>query len=256
MKAGTETSAARVSWAEVSDSHDRYLRQMNCQVVHASLHTRAGWTREYVLRVGGRAVGHGSAVVGGPWTESATVFEFFVEKASVAEAFRLFEALLVESGATRILAQTNDVLLTALLHARAHEVRCEKLLFADGRTTELPAGDAVFRRVRADDAERMFMHEIEPEGEYVLEYAGEVAATGGVMCHYNPPYGDVFMEVAPKFRRRGLGAYLVQELKRVCRGEGNVPCARCDPSNVASRQTCLRAGFVPVGVVASGRVRF
>jgi GNAT superfamily N-acetyltransferase len=36
--------------------------------------------------------------------------------------------------------------------------------------------------------------------------------------HYNPPYGDVYMEVAEPFRRRGLGAYLVQELKRIVRG--------------------------------------
>lgn len=247
-------SAQQVGWADVRDSHDRYLREMNCQVVHASLHARDGWARHYVLREGERAVGHGALLVEGPWAGTRTVFEFFVAREWRPRALAHFEALLMASDATHVQAQTNDTLLVAMLHTWVREVSSEKLLFGDGGAMQLPGNGALFRRAEQRDAARLFPHEVEPVGEYVLECAGEIAATGGVMYHYNPPYGDVFMEVAPKFRRRGLGAYLVQELMRVCREAGKVPCARCDPRNVASRRTCCRAGFVPVGAVVSGRI--
>ena len=57
---------------------------------------------------------------------------------------------------------------------------------------------------------------------------------------------------AEPFRRRGLGAYLVQELKRVAYELGSVPAARCSPKNVASRRTLQKAGFVPYAHILNG----
>jgi GNAT superfamily N-acetyltransferase len=62
------------------------------------------------------------------------------------------------------------------------------------------------------------------------------------------------MEVGERFRRRGFGSYLVQELKRVCYENGNVPGARCNQKNIASRKTLQKAGFVPCGQILSGAV--
>ena len=81
-----------------------------------------------------------------------------------------------------------------------------------------------------------------------------VAATGDILFHYNRPYGDIYMSVAETFRRRGLGTYLVQELKRVCYEGGSVPAARCNPKNIASRKTLQKAGFVPCGHILNGAV--
>jgi GNAT superfamily N-acetyltransferase len=81
-----------------------------------------------------------------------------------------------------------------------------------------------------------------------------VAAGGDILFHYNRPYGDIYMKVAEPFRRRGVGTYLVQELKRVCYQGGSVPAARCNPTNIASRQTLQRAGFVPCGHIVKGTV--
>ena len=64
----------------------------------------------------------------------------------------------------------------------------------------------------------------------------------------------LFMERSEPFRRRGLGAFLVQELKRVCYEGGHVSAARCNPRNVASRRTLQRAGFVPCGHILTGAV--
>ena len=82
----------------------------------------------------------------------------------------------------------------------------------------------------------------------------KIAATGGILFHYNRPYGDIYMEVAEPFRKRGLGCYLVQELKRVCYEQGSVPAARCSLTNIASRKTLQKAGFVPCGHLLTGSV--
>jgi GNAT superfamily N-acetyltransferase len=86
----------------------------------------------------------------------------------------------------------------------------------------------------------------------VLEGEGGIAAGGGVLFHYNRPYGDVYMHVLEPFRRRGLGAFLVQELKRACYEGGSLPAARCNPGNLASRKTLQKAGFVPCGHMLVG----
>ena len=82
----------------------------------------------------------------------------------------------------------------------------------------------------------------------------ETIAKGGILFHYNEPYGDVYMEVKEEYRRRGYGAYLVQELKRACRDLGAVPCARCNPANVASRRTLQKAGFIPLAAIITASV--
>jgi GNAT superfamily N-acetyltransferase len=87
-------------------------------------------------------------------------------------------------------------------------------------------------------------------------------ASGAVMInvqtndlfHYNRPYGDIYMDVAESFRRRGVGSFLVQELKRACYEGGNIPAARCNPGNIASRRTLQKSGFVPCGNILNGSV--
>jgi RimJ/RimL family protein N-acetyltransferase len=82
-----------------------------------------------------------------------------------------------------------------------------------------------------------------------------VVATGGFLSHYNPPYGDIYMEVAEPFRRMGFGSYLIQELKRVCCEAGKKPAARCNPDNLASRRALEKAGLLPCGHFLVGEVK-
>jgi GNAT superfamily N-acetyltransferase len=89
-----------------------------------------------------------------------------------------------------------------------------------------------------------------------VEVDGIVAAAGGILFHYNRPFGDLHMEVEEPFRRRGLGSFLVQELKRVCYEGGHVPAARCNPDNIASQRTLQKAGLVPCGHILKGTVTF
>lgn len=225
---------------------------MACQIVHDSIHERRGWTDEYLLFVGDAAVGYGSIAVGGPWKGTPTAYEFYAVPNQRLRLFELFRALLEASGAVSMEVQSNDVLATTMLHTFAGPVTSESVLFHDKVSTSHRPIGATFREPTAKEARDVPGDQLRWYG--VVEVEGMVAASGGILFHYNRPYGDIFMETSEPFRRRGLGAFLVQELKRVCYEGGHVPAARCNPANVASRRTLQRAGFVPCGHILKGPV--
>lgn len=246
--------AQATSLEDILWMRNRYRREMNCQIVHDSLHSREGWAHPYLLSIGGAVVGYGAVAVGGPWKEKHAIFEFYVLPQLRSRVFDLFQALLKMSGAAGIDAQTNDVLLTVMLHTYARGVTPERILFHDEFTTAHAPPNAVFRRATSADAAQMQSHELDAEADWVVEAEGTIAAAGGILHHYNPPYGDLYMKVAEPFRRRGLGAFLVQELKRICYEQGKIPAARCRPANIPSRKTLQKAGFVPCGHILIGSV--
>lgn len=247
-------TAQSASLEEIAPWRDMYRQEMSCQIIHDSLHVRPGWTLEYLLRSGDTPAGYGSVAVSGPWKGKPTVFEFYVMPQFRVKGFDLFNVLLSFSHATAIETQSNDPLLTVMLHTFARNIECESILFHDKlTTTHLPMG-AAFRSVLSEDAARLAQHQLDADAGWVVTVDGAVAAAGGILFHYNRPYGDIYMKVAEPFRRRGIGSFLVQELKRVAYERGNIPAARCNVSNVASRKTLQRAGFVPCGNLLAGRV--
>lgn len=248
------TIAHRVGLQEIQGMRDMYRHEMSCQIIHDSIHARAGWTHEYLLSEGGTRAGYGSVAVAGPWQSDPTVYEFFVLPPHRGRMFDLFIALLKATGAAFIETQSNDPFLTVMLHTFAPTVSSESILFHDKRTTTHVLPDADFRRATPGDAPQIAQHELDSGASWVVAFEGVVAAAGDILFHYNRPYGDIYMKVADPFRRRGVGTYLVQELKRVCYEGGSVPAARCNPKNTASRQTLQRAGFVPCGHILKGTV--
>jgi GNAT superfamily N-acetyltransferase len=231
---------------------DMYRLEMSCQIIHDSIHDRAGWSEEYLLSLNGTPVGYGSVAVGGPWKDQPTAYEFYVVPTQQRRVFDLFRKLLEVTGAVSIEVQSNDTLGTVMLHTFARQVTSESILFHDRLlTSHLPHG-ATFREPTASEAPDIPSQQRKWQG--VVEVEAQVAATGGVLFHYNRPYGDIYMEVAEPFRRRGLGSFLVQELKRVCYEGGHVPAARCNPQNIASQRTLQKAGFVPCGHILKGSV--
>ncbi|MEO7597560.1 MAG: GNAT family protein [Opitutus sp.] len=158
------------------------------------------------------------------------------------------------SQAQFIETQSNSVLLASMLHAYARAVSSVKIIFIDAVTTKLADQGATLRRVSSSIADCERFDARDGSTEWKLALGNDEIGRGGVAFHYNAPYGDVYMEVDEPYRRRGYGAFFVQELKRICRELGGVPTARCSPDNIASRQTCQKAGLVPVGHLLVGAI--
>jgi len=139
------------------------------------------------------------------------------------------------------------------LYQYGQSINSNVILFEDHIVSSLNIGNIIFRKRREDDI--VFEHKSEPVGDYVLELNKEVAATGGFLVHYNMPFADLYMEVQEAYRRKGLGSFLIQELKRECYLTGRVPAARCNIENIASKGTLLNAGFKIAGFMLFGIAR-
>jgi GNAT superfamily N-acetyltransferase len=241
---------ARVLLEEILPLRELYRREMGCQVVHDSLPGR-GFGNLFLIRLDGRVAGYGF-VMGYRGEPRDLVQEFYVLPADRGSALPMFRRLVEATGARRIEAQSNDVLLTLMMYDCARELTSDVVVFHDALTTSLEIPGAVFRVTADEDRERLFVHRVEPVGGWLIEHDGVIVATGGIATQYNPPYGDLFMEVDEPHRRRGYGSYLIQELKRACYEMGRVPAARCDATNTASRATLQKAGFLPCARMLSG----
>jgi GNAT superfamily N-acetyltransferase len=237
---------------EVRPFRELYRKEMNCQIIHDSWHGR-GWTDSYLLRLNDRVVGYG--LVGGIRVDPKDIItEFYVLPDHRARSLPLFRRLIAASHAKTIEVQTNDILLTLMVYDSSSDIKSDVILFHDALTTNLVIPGVTFRRVTEADKEIIFAHTGEPVGDWMIEANGEIAATGGILFHYNVPYGDIYMEVAEPCRRRGYGSYLVQELKRTCYEMGKVPAARCNATNLASRATLQKAGMLPCARMLTGAI--
>ncbi len=253
---------------EIAASREQYARDVNAQLVHWSWLER-GCADAYAF-VDARAddpahgpiVGH--ALVGGAYGDPRdALVEFNLEAHHEGRALSTLRALVRTSGATRVVAQSNDPWMLPVMHDVCESVRARAVLFEESRrrwpldpVAPLPAPlpDALFRPLAVAERSRVFTHTSEPVGDWCVEIDREVVATGGLLTHYNPPYADLYMEVAPTWRQRGIGSFLVSRLLDVARKQEHLPAARCNIANAASRACLTRAGLMPCGHVLEGRI--
>jgi len=245
-------NVAKTGLTEILFLRELFLQENNFQIRYNACHER-GWSDSYIISIDNIAIGYGSVKGKESLTARDTVFEFYIIPSFRKMSPVVFPALLSISGAAFIECQSNDFLLSAMLYEFSQNICSEVVLFADYRVTDIDFPGIVFRQRKNDDI--IFEHKGEPEGEYVLEKDAEVIATGGFMLHYNMPFSDLYMEVNEKFRRKGYGTYLIQELKKASYCKGRVPAARCNIGNKASKATLIKAGLEPCGYMLSGAVK-
>ncbi|HUN10209.1 MAG TPA: GNAT family N-acetyltransferase [Aggregatilineales bacterium] len=239
----------RAAYPDVEAMRELYRYEAGCQIIHDS-HLRCQLADPYLILVNGRLCGYGGISNKAPHR----LIEFYVQPAMRRIASTLLRELLAASGAAAMAAQTNMPLMLMLLYEFAQDITREAILFEDAEMTHHTCTQGVFRQATPAEAATIFPHHHEPVGNWVIDTAEGIVATGGFLTHYNPPYGDIFMEVRESARRRGFGRYLVQELKRVCYEAGKKPAARCDPTNTESRRTLESAGLLPCGYLLTGRI--
>lgn len=240
-----QISVERAGYVEIESMRDLYRHEAHCQIVCDSL-LRRGLADAYLLLVDGRRAGYGG--VRNKY-DPGQLMEFYTLPSCRGLAQPMFRELLTASGATSIEAQTNMPLMVTMLFDAATDITQASILFADSFVSRLECPGAHLRLAEGGDRPPA------AGDECILECDGEAVATGGFLCHYNPPYGDVYMSVVESARRKGFGSYIVQELKRVCYEAGRRPSARCNTDNVASRRTLQKAGFEPCGRMLVGKIR-
>ncbi|WP_259015061.1 GNAT family N-acetyltransferase [Emticicia fluvialis] len=242
----------KVTLGEILPYRHLFLQEINRQVRYNATHERR-WSDAYLLYADHTMIGYAS-VKGQEIPDRDTLFEFYLLPMYQHLASRVFPYLLSASGVQYIETQSNALLLTTMLYEFAVNIHALVILFEDGPHANLPAPAGVTFQTR-QSFEALYGKQTESDSGYVLEKAGEEVANGDFLLHYNKPFADLYMEVKESHRRQGLGAYLIQELKRVCHAAGKIPAARCNIENKASKATLLKGGLQVVGFMLIGEVK-
>ncbi len=235
---------------QIASIRARRTSEMNCQIILYSWLGR-GWSNAYSFEDNGEIVGYG--LMGGS-PERINVTEFYLLPDYVAEAQKVMRSLIEVSGASMIEAQSNDRLLTVLLFDFVSQIESHVILFEDKLTTSLKLHNANVRVAKDSDRKKLAELKLDTDANWLLEHQGEIVSAGGLLFHYNAPYGDIYMATTESARRRGYGSFFVQELKRIAKEAGKIPAARCNAVNVASRATLQKAGMLPCARMLAGQI--
>ena len=198
-----DVEVRRGEYKDVEALRELYRAEARCQI-WADSSLRRGYADPYLILLNGRLGGYAGVY---NKYDPGRLTEYFVKPFAREHALPMFRELLGISKATEIAAQTNIPLLLMMLYECAQEIRTEKILFADSFMSALPVPEgACFRAATEAELAEQEGRGAEVSSPWIVESDGKVVAEGGFLTHYNPPYGDVFMEVREAVRRRGLGA--------------------------------------------------
>ena len=242
----------KTSPEEILYLRNLFLQENNFQIRYNSRHER-GWADSYIVTYNTEKIGYGSVAGNENLHDRDTVFEFYIIPSFRNLSPAAFLQLLHSSKAAFIECQSNDLLLTQLLYEYGQKINANTILLGEHTTTYIALNNVLFRKRVENEA--VFEHKAEPVGNCVLELNNEVVATGGFFLHYNMPFADLYMEVKEDCRRKGLGSFLIQELKKQCYLSGRVPAARTGMENIASKATLIKAGLKITGFLLLAEVK-
>ncbi len=234
-----EVEVHKVPLGEVQGLRELFLRENSFQFVHDKCHG-AGWADTYLFSIENETVGYGSVWGKDDRKDRDTIFEFYLQEPFRKYAALVFPEFRIVSGTPFIECQTNDRGLADMVFAYARNIYAEAILFEDAFQTDFTIPDTSFRK--------------NVDGEYVLEHAGQIVASGGYVKNYNFPYIDMYYEVKEDHRRKGYGSLFTQELKREAYRLKRVPAARCNVRNNASKGTLQKAGMRVCGHLLYGEL--
>ena len=237
----------------------RRLRResIDCQIVRDSILPR-GLATPYLIRYKHKVVGYA-----GVWSRynPGRVMEFYLLPEAQDLANDAFQALVEVSGAHEMEAQTNIPLMDEMLTRHCQEITDENILFSSGALVSEPRVPGSHDHPIKSDSKThhyVFRHrrrgDSGPDGTWVIEMNHMIVAAGNILRHYNPPFGDIFMEVLPEHRRIGIGSFLVKNLSREASRAGLKACARCEADNIASKRTLESGGMIYSGKLRVGKI--
>jgi GNAT superfamily N-acetyltransferase len=243
-----EISITKTILKEIQLFRNLFLNENRFQFVYNKCHDY-NWADTYLFTTDATKIGYGSVWGKDKREDRDTIFEFYLIEPFRKFASAVFLRFIAAANVSFIECQSNDLLLSSMLYEFGRNINGEAILFEDHYTTDFEIQGSIFRRDKPEDDTSF------DPGEYVFELNGEPVATGGFVRNYNLPYIDMFMEVKEDFRRRGIGTYVVQELKKEAYLKGRAPAARCNVENKASKATLLKAGLKVCGCILIGEIK-
>lgn len=88
------------------------------------------------------------------------------------------------------------------------------------------------------------------DGDDIMGMAGASRDLAG-----SPSWLQIGIDVLPEYRGRGVGAFLVNELKRIILEGGDIPFYGTSPANIHSQNIAINCGFRPAWVEISAETK-
>src|SRR5687768_12894054 len=121
-----------------------FLQENNFQIRYNACHER-NWSDSWVITLEDRIIGYGSVKGKDNLNDRDAVFEFYIIPTCRRHARDIFRTLLATSRAKYIECQSNDILLSSMLHEFSSRIYADTVLLKEHTTTELERSDVFFR---------------------------------------------------------------------------------------------------------------
>lgn len=193
------------------------------------------------------------------------LLRFHVVEPYRAQAQEIFRWVVSMYGIQQAMTSTIEPLYCSLCQALQRSSTLQNYLFRDHQRIEGSSdpGTSSFRKAdKTELADLVRFYRANTEGSggwiegflderlkreelFVLSDGQSVVATGEcIPSQSQPPYADLGMVVAQAYRGRGLGSFMLIQMKHHAYAAGWKPICSCAASNRASKKAIERAGFI------------
>lgn len=186
------------------------------------------------------------------------LYEFYLKKHVLVSAQEIFKTLIEKGYFVAAESKSFDNLLMSLCLDFNKKAYCTAYLFREYNNKEclLSGFDNIsFRLAVPEDYKNIIeisgnffddLKESISSGEVFVLYENSCLLGAGSckrVCD-GSNYYDIGMVVSENFRNRGLGSYIIKELRSYCCATGKLPVCGCWYYNYASRKALEKAGFI------------
>src|SRR5579872_3106082 len=193
------------------------------------------------------------------------LLRFYLFELYQAQAQEIFRWVVSTCGIQYAIASTIEPLYFSLCLDIQVSVTAHSYLFRDNKRVELSSGisNSIFRQAEKKDLDnivRFYRANTEGSGEWIEAFMKKRLNRAELFALYNrqllvatgecipsqkqPPYADLGMVVAQSYRGRGLGSFMLAQLKKRCYEAGWKPICSCAADNLASKKAIEKAGFI------------
>jgi len=244
-----KVESAEQSWKMKED----YIRTLATPIdsYHEGVVIRNSMCYEIVLDE--KIIGHFSV------DDSKTLIQFYIRKEYFVHAPEVFQYLIKNDIVKKAMVSTKEPEYLSLCLDYQKSIEGDVYLFSDMEKRDYGLegfNDISFRLAKDSDLDDIdptrdpnfkdyYENLIENEQLFVLYDGTTFLGIGEFrISNTHPQFGDIGMDVEEKFRRKGVGTYIITKLKEHCYNNNLMPMAGCNVKNMASKKTLEKCGFI------------
>jgi predicted acetyltransferase len=208
----------------------------------------------YEIMYDNKIVGHFSV------DAQKTLVQFSVSKDYFIHAQEVFKYVITSNLVEKAAVSTKEPEFMALCLDYQKSLSVDSYLFIDNEKVKFELDnfkDVSFRLAQNSDIDTIkykcypafegyYEDLIENDQLFVLYDGNNLLGIGEfrISKTHGRKYGDIGMHVVEGYFRKGIGTYIIIQLKELCYSRSLIPMASCDAQNIASKKTLEKSGFI------------